>query len=80
MNFRIPLVRDGLVCEPENKKSLTPLANKTILDVGCGGGILSEVLIIFLINKIMIQHIIGLLKVFTMTNNKRQNKCQSYFI
>ncbi|XP_072933018.1 ubiquinone biosynthesis O-methyltransferase, mitochondrial [Epargyreus clarus] len=40
--IRVPFVRDALVqCEPEERTS-TPLKGKTILDVGCGGGILSE--------------------------------------
>lgn len=43
LNFRVPLIRDGLVlCAPEERK-LQPLKNINILDVGCGGGILTEV-------------------------------------
>ncbi|KAI8421645.1 hypothetical protein MSG28_009638 [Choristoneura fumiferana] len=37
----VPLVRDGLVQVPPERKSCTPLLGKKILDVGCGGGILS---------------------------------------
>lgn len=38
--IRVPFVRDGLVSA--SKKDLHPLRDKKILDVGCGGGILSE--------------------------------------
>ncbi|KAF9799946.1 hypothetical protein SFRURICE_013683 [Spodoptera frugiperda] len=38
--IRVPFVRDGLVSA--TKKDLHPLRDKKILDVGCGGGILSE--------------------------------------
>ncbi|KAJ8723363.1 hypothetical protein PYW08_003275 [Mythimna loreyi] len=38
--IRVPFVRDGLVSTAQ--KELLPLKGKKILDVGCGGGILSE--------------------------------------
>lgn len=42
--LRVPFIRDGLVPPSFERKSILPLSNKTILDVGCGGGILSEAL------------------------------------
>jgi len=49
--LRVPLIRDALVRQrsatsnspPSALHSSTPLAGITVLDVGCGGGILSEV-------------------------------------
>ncbi|CAH1130620.1 unnamed protein product [Ceutorhynchus assimilis] len=47
-NLRVPLVRNGLIKQgavsKENINSFTPLRGLFILDVGCGGGILSEAL------------------------------------
>ncbi|XP_075975267.1 ubiquinone biosynthesis O-methyltransferase, mitochondrial-like [Anticarsia gemmatalis] len=40
--MRVPFVRDGLAQCPTEQKSSLPLKNRTILDVGCGGGILTE--------------------------------------
>ncbi|XP_047990195.1 ubiquinone biosynthesis O-methyltransferase, mitochondrial-like [Leguminivora glycinivorella] len=39
--IRVPLVRDGLVHCPPEKRTSTPLLGKKILDIGCGGGIFS---------------------------------------
>ena len=49
--LRVPLVRDAVIRQhaatlkslPKALDSSTPLAGMKILDVGCGGGILSEV-------------------------------------
>ncbi|XP_032516692.2 ubiquinone biosynthesis O-methyltransferase, mitochondrial-like [Danaus plexippus] len=41
--LRVPFIRDGLV-PPSTERKLAPLSNKSILDVGCGGGILTEAL------------------------------------
>lgn len=44
--LRIPLIRDGLIntgiVKKENINSPQPLKNVSILDIGCGGGILTE--------------------------------------
>ncbi|CAG9562776.1 unnamed protein product [Danaus chrysippus] len=42
-SVRVPFIRDGLV-PPSTERTLTPLVNISILDVGCGGGILTEAL------------------------------------
>ena len=54
-DLRVPLVRDALLAQKtpsSDDKTLKPmpLAGFNILDVGCGGGILSEV------GKVLIQH------------------------
>lgn len=43
LTYRIPFIRDGLVQSPDCNKSCSPLTGLKILDVGCGGGIVSEV-------------------------------------
>lgn len=44
-SVRIPLIRDGIMSVSKyNKKVAKPLDGYSILDVGCGGGILSEAL------------------------------------
>ncbi|XP_045498797.1 ubiquinone biosynthesis O-methyltransferase, mitochondrial-like isoform X2 [Colias croceus] len=40
--IRVPYITDCLVIESDKRKSSKPLANKLILDIGCGGGLLSE--------------------------------------
>ncbi|CAH1799825.1 unnamed protein product [Owenia fusiformis] len=43
-NLRVPMIRDGLIEQCEIKNAVEPLSGLTLLDVGCGGGILSEAL------------------------------------
>ncbi|GBP91879.1 Ubiquinone biosynthesis O-methyltransferase, mitochondrial [Eumeta japonica] len=40
--IRVPFIRDGMVQVSLNERTKTPLLGKKLLDVGCGGGILSE--------------------------------------
>lgn len=42
-DLRIPLVRDALASSSSSGSVCLPLSGVKILDVGCGGGILSEV-------------------------------------
>ena len=44
--LRVPLIRDGIAAQDlrySEKSSSKPLEGYSILDVGCGGGILAEV-------------------------------------
>ena len=53
-SLRVPLVRDAMIRQqaaalknfPKPLDSATPLKGMTVLDVGCGGGILSEVFLL----------------------------------
>lgn len=54
--FRVPFVRDGLV--NTSQRDLYPLKDKKILDVGCGGGILSEVTYFIW----MLSHLVSVIK------------------
>jgi 2-polyprenyl-3-methyl-5-hydroxy-6-metoxy-1,4-benzoquinol methylase len=51
--FRIPFIRNGLInsgrLPREASMKLLSLSGVKILDVGCGGGILSEVLFFYII-------------------------------
>lgn len=40
--LRIPMIRDNLISKGEYKITPKPLSSLRIMDVGCGGGILSE--------------------------------------
>ncbi|XP_038214027.1 ubiquinone biosynthesis O-methyltransferase, mitochondrial-like isoform X2 [Zerene cesonia] len=43
-SHRIPYIVNGLIVSSEKRNSSKPLINKKILDIGCGGGIVSEAL------------------------------------
>lgn len=63
--LRVPLIRDGLTSQDltySKTSSSNPLEGYTVLDIGCGGGILAEV--------------IALLKFFCrMDTRLMENKC-----
>lgn len=77
---RIPLIRDGLIQTSE--RTLTPLQDKKILDVGCGGGILAEGLARLGANVTGIdasEDLINLAREHSETNPKISNNKPTYY-
>ncbi|XP_053604759.1 ubiquinone biosynthesis O-methyltransferase-like isoform X2 [Plodia interpunctella] len=75
--IRVPFIRDGLLRTPASERTDLPLRNKKILDVGCGGGILSESLAKIGAEVTGIDannHLIELAKCHAESNNKLQIK------
>ncbi|CAH2047069.1 unnamed protein product, partial [Iphiclides podalirius] len=79
---RVPFIRDGLVQISPDERNATPLINKKILDVGCGGGILSEGLARLGANVTGIdagKELIELAIKHSKVNPKLNNNLPSYF-